>query len=149
MNRPHIDPGRPFRLSRDIAQFRPLGVKPTVYQPARAFMIQRQHGKKAFALRRCDIEAVAFGDRPEGIWIMICNRLEHLVGGEAWNILPGRIHEGGDGRRIDGKNHRSSGELQRSHPVEGETGGSPVGCSAGSLSDEAEVQRGHGVVSWL
>src|SRR5438876_160714 len=98
-------------------------------------------------LGRCDIEAVGLGDGPEGTRSVVCDHLERLVGGEAWNILPRRIHQGGDGRRVDGKDHRSSSELQRGHPIEGETGGSPVGCSADSLSDEAKVARGHVVVS--
>ena len=118
VNRPDIDAGRPLRLPRDVAKIGIARIEPAVDQPARAFVRQRQHREEAFALGCGDIELVAPGDRPERIRIMVGNRLERSVGGQARNVLSRRVHQRRDAGGVDGKNHRASGQLQHGHLVE-------------------------------
>src|ERR1700736_1043058 len=101
MDRPDIDSRGPLRLPGDEGKIGLARIKTAVDEPAHAFMRQRQHREKSLARGSSDVEMILLRDRPERVRIMIGNRLEHLVRGQAGYVLPGLVHQGGDTRRVD------------------------------------------------
>ena len=142
MDGPDIDSRGPLRLPRHEGHIGIARIEAAVEQPARTFVRQRQHRQETLARRRGDVEIVFPCDGPEGVRVVVRHRLNDSIGGQAGDVFPCGVHQGGNAGGIDGKNHRPPGHLHDGHLIQ-RTRGSRCGTSPRGFANEIEVKRGH------